>query len=147
MSAISDIAEAVKTILNVPTFSPPFTATRGYLPVFELEDMNTLHVTVVPRTETILPASRSQNQHDYQIDIAVQQRFSDDTNAVIDPLMTLVEAIKDYLKQLQLVGNATALDSSWVRTANEPIYDPAHMSKWRQFTSLLTVTYRVFRPL
>jgi len=49
VSVITDIAEAVKDALNGQDFSQAFTAERHYQPLFELKDMKTLHVTVVPR--------------------------------------------------------------------------------------------------
>ena len=29
--------------------------------------------------------------------------------------------------------------------ANEPVFAPEHLEQWRQFTSVLTVTYRMRR--
>ncbi|MBI5864862.1 MAG: hypothetical protein HZB38_10205 [Planctomycetes bacterium] len=58
MSTVIDIADAVVASLNAGTFSQTFEAERKYQPVFELPDMQTLHVSVVPRSVSITTATR-----------------------------------------------------------------------------------------
>ena len=142
MAVIADIADAVKDELNGHEIRQVFDATRVYVPVFDLPDMKTLHVTVVPKAMAVQRASRSQNQHDYQIDVAVQKKLTAADDAEIDPLMTLVEEIAEFLAGQRLATYQTAV---CVDVANEPIYSPEHMEQLRQFTSVLTLTYRVLR--
>ena len=73
------------------------------------------------------------------IDIAVQKKFTADTPEVLDPLMDLVQQISDYFQMRPLPG----VGALWVKTENKPIYAPEHMQELRQFTSVLTLTYRV----
>ena len=49
MSHITDIAQAVTDDLNSAEFSVPLQAVRHYQPVYELSQMQSLHITVVPR--------------------------------------------------------------------------------------------------
>ena len=144
MAVVTDIAEAVKDELNGGSFSQSFTAERHYQPVFELPEMKTLHVTVVPKGMTINPASRGLIQHDYQIDIAVQKKFStgDGGNTELDALMTLVEEIGDFFRRRRLSGLPNA---ACVKIENTPIYAAEHMEQLRQFTSVITLTFRVLR--
>ena len=62
--------------------------------------------------------------------------------AELDGLMGLVEEIADFLRGRRLAG---AQDASWVRTANAPVYSAEHLGELRQFTSVLTLTFRVLR--
>jgi hypothetical protein len=142
MAIITDIADAVVTELNGHTFSQPFTAQRFYRPVFDLAEMSVLHVSVVPRGMTIERLDRSRNQHDMQIDIAVQKKCQTCDNAELDALMALVEEIADFFRLRRLTAYPNAV---WVRTENVPVYAPEHLEEYRQFTSVLTLTFRVVR--
>ena len=152
MSVIVDIADALSDDLNDEgnDFSMDFTAARAYQALLELSEMKDLHVTVVPKGVVLAPADRSRVQHDVQVDIAVQKKLgpaSDDEEeydeqAELNGLMGLVEEIADFLKFRRLGSQPTA---AWVKTDNDPIYSQDHLERLRQFTSVLTVTYRVVR--
>lgn len=141
MAKIIDIAEAVKDALNVGEFSQSFTTKRHYQPVYDLADFKTLRVTVVPKGLEVEPVSRSETSGEYQIDVSIQKKFTTGDNAELDPLMTLVSEIADFLTRRHLtVGEATAF---WLKTENTPIFAANHMEEYRQFTSLLTLTYKL----
>ena len=142
MAVITDIAEAVVAEINAGTYSQPITAQRAYLPVFDLEDMQDLQVTVVPKSLTTLPGGRAHNQHDYAIDVAVQQKLQTTDDAEIDDLMTLVDEIADQLRFKRLTSFPNAV---WLKTENEPVYAQEHLQEMRQFTSILTFTFRLMR--
>jgi len=138
MAMIADIAGAVVTALNGHTFSQPFTAARAYLPVFDLKDMKDLRVTVVPRGVEMSTAGRGLAASDIQIDVAVQKKLASADNAEIDALMALVQEIAEFIRSTGRFG-----DGSWVRTENVPIYSPEHLGELRQFTSVLTLSFKV----
>ena len=139
MATIIDIAEAVKDELNGGTFSQPFTAQRYYQPVFDLQNMKTLHVTVVPKDIEMQLATRNTSQFDCRVDVAVQKKLTAGDLAELDELMSLVEEIATFLCKRKL---ALAPQVVWIKTVNEPIYAGEHMQEFRQFTSILTLTYR-----
>ena len=141
MSVVIDIAEAVKETLNGHSFAQPFAATREYRPTFELKDMATLHVTVVPHAVEIASLSRTKHQYDVQVHVAVQQKFKEDIATELDPLMDLVEEIMDFWRLKRLADQG----ATCVAVANTPIYAAEHMAELRQFTSLITLTFRLFR--
>jgi len=141
VSVVVDIAEAVKEALNGHSFSQPFTATRQYRPAFELKDMTDLHVTVVPHAVEVTSLSRSMQQYDVQVHVAVQKKFTEDSPAELDPLMDLVEEVMDFFR-LRKLGNTGA---TCMGVANAPVYAAEHMAELRQFTSLVTLTFRVMR--
>ena len=141
MSAfILQIADAVVEELNGQEFSQEFTAVRRVLPLFKLKDMDTLHVTVVPKTLGIAVASRGSYQYDYAVDIGVQQHLTDIESETGD-LLALVEEIAEFFKGRSLED----LGVVCVAVANEPVYAPDHMQQKSLFTSLLTLTFRAWR--
>ena len=140
MAVIVDIAEAVKDELNAGSFSQPFTSERAYQPTFKLEEMQTLHVTVVPKGVTTAAATRSEDQYEYSIDIGIQKKFQEQSE--LDGLMALVEEIADFLKRRTL---SSCPEAVWVSNENTPIFAREHLDELRQFTSVLTVSYRVLR--
>jgi hypothetical protein len=142
VSVIVNIADAVVAELNASGLLPGVTAQRAYRPTFVLEEMKDLHVTVVPRGVEMSGVSRSMVQSDVQIDIGVQKKPMELVQAELDGLMALVEQIADHLRGRRLTG---APDASWVKTENNPIFAAEHLEQLRQFTSVLTVTYRVLR--
>ena len=140
MATAVNIAEAVKEELNNGEFSQTFTAERHYQPVFELKDMKTLHVTVVPKDVELQLATRNTSQHDCRVDVAIQKKLETTDLAEIDELMGLVEEIITFLSRRKLASVPGAL---WIRTVNEPIYAAEHLEQFRQFTSIVTLTYRM----
>jgi len=143
-----DIADAVVAELNGtsgPKVGQPPTALnarRFYRPVFDLAEMKDLHVTVVPKGLEMRVADRTLVQHDCSIDVAVQKKLQTADNAEIDGLMALVEEIADFFRLRRLVSQPNAI---WVRTENSPVYSQEHLEQLRQFTSVLTLTFRVLR--
>jgi hypothetical protein len=115
--------------------------------VFDLAEMADLHVSVVPRAIDIAGATRSASQYDVQIDIGVQQKLTSapgggELDQQVPVLCELVDQIAAYLTRRVLQAMPTVV---WVRLANDPIYAPEHLSQLRQFTSVLTLTYRITR--
>lgn len=142
MSVILDIADAVVASLNAGSFALQFQAERKYQPVFELPDLQTLHVSVVPKSLAITIAARDSGYFDSAIDIGVQKKVNPEQPDELDALMNLVEQIADHLRMKRLENAPGAI---WLGIANEPVFAPEHLDQHRQFTSVLTVTYRVRR--
>ena len=142
MSVVINIADSIVAEVNAATLSLPFTAKRHFVPSFELKDMQEMHVSVVPKGIVITKSDRSRNTCDAQVDIAIQKKFNTGDAAEIDPLMDLVEEIADFFRLRRLDSYPSA---HWIRTENAPIYSQEHWDELRQFTSVLTFTFRVVR--
>jgi hypothetical protein len=56
--------------------------------------------------------------------------------------MQLVEETADFLRTQPLAGFPSARCAD---VANEPVFAPEHLEAFRQFTSVLTLTFRVWR--
>ncbi len=136
------IGDAVVAELKKGTFSLAFVPERKYAPDWKLGQLDTLRVTVVigPIDDTM--AARNVPQEDDEISIGVQQRVSAETNAVIDPLVDLVSEIKDFLRGRAL---ADCPEARWVSSSVDPPYDLDQLKEDHQFTSVITLRYRVLR--
>jgi hypothetical protein len=141
MAVILDIADAVVAQLNAATFSQPVTAVRHFQPKFELSEMTDLKVSVVPRSLASKSLDRNRDSFDYLIDVAVQQK-TDMSQAALDALMTLVEEIADHFRTQPLT---TYPNARCTEVKNEPVYALEHLDEFRQFTSVITLTFRAWR--
>ena len=141
MSVITDVADAIVVELNAATFSQTVNAVRAYLPQYKLTEMQTLHVTVVPKGIVIANPDRSRSQSDYSFDVAVQKKFSTGSNEELDALLQLVQDIVLYFRHTQRLESFP--NAIWMKTEVPVLYAPDHMEQLRQFTSVLTLTYRV----
>lgn len=143
-SLIADLAGSIVTKLNAEAFSLPFDATREYHPVIDVQELSTLHVTVVPKSAEYATANRTQLQADPQIDIGILKKLDtgDDAEelAETDSLMALVEEIVQFMFDTRAFGDARYLGAE-----NAPIVSQEHLGK-RLFVSVLTVTFRVVKP-
>ena len=140
-ACIVAIAEAVTAELNGNAFGQPFTAQRLYLPTFDLQSMSELKVTVVPKGITSASLDRSRDSFDYQIDVAIQKKVPSQVET-IDSLMLLVEEIGDHFRTNPLSSFPGA---RCVNVENRPVYAPDHLQELRQFTSVITLTFRLWR--
>jgi len=145
MSLITTIADAIVTELNAApsgTFAQPFTAARHYRPQFDLAELKTVRVSVVPKGIAITGLMRSANQNDVSVDVAVQKKVTEGDTAELDGLMLLTEQIADFFRLRRLTALPEAL---WTKTDNVPVYSPEHLETKQVFTSVLTFTFRVVR--
>ena len=142
MATVLQIADSVTAQLNAAQLSQPFHAQRLYVPDFDLEDMRELRVSVVPRELAILAHDRTTSKYNARIDVAVQRKFDSGTNTEIDPLVVLIEEIGDLfrLKRLDSMPEARC-----IQVEHPVIYSHEHWEQFRQFTSLLTLTFQLSR--
>jgi len=141
-STIIALADAIVAKLLDGTGSLPCEIAGGYRPVVELPALGTVKVTVIPKSLAISAATRADGFYDCAVDIGVQRKVNADDPAELDALTSLVEEIGDHLRYHKLDGFAVA---AWLALENEPVFAPEHLEQHRQFTSVLTVTYRVRR--
>lgn len=142
------IADAMVAFLNALTLSHPFTAERKYVPSYALEDLAAIRVPVVPRTLEQEMADRSRVDETYAIDVGILKHLNcsdDQVEAAADPLMLFTQQLAEALRNqrtLSLTGGAVA---AWTGLTNDPLYIPEHLTTMRQFTSVLTTTWKVVR--
>jgi hypothetical protein len=137
---ILQLADLLVAELNAYSFSQTFQAVRGYLPTFELPDMDTLRVTVVPKQDDGKLDTRASSVHEFAIDIGIQKKPPTIDNADLDPLMYLVQEIADYFLFGKRPGGTTLITPQ-VRI----LFLQEHLQKFRQFTAVLTLTFKGWR--
>lgn len=140
MSMIAGVTKAVVDELNAASFSLPFRAERFYHPELALPENKELRVAVAPKGVTREMLDRNRQKRDVEVYIAVMKKYTRGTPEEVDPLMHLAEEIGDFFTGKMLVSTPPAL---WVKTVHDPATAIEHMEKLRQFTSLLTVTFRI----
>jgi len=132
------ICEAVKDKINGTVYSQAATAIVRLLPIYKLSDMGVLHVTIVPSNIDTAAITRGHNQSDYDVDIAIQKRLDDTIETGGKALMLLVQEIDESFRRKQL----TEYPAVWTASRYKTIYDPEHLETMRQFTCILTLTFR-----
>ena len=141
MATVSAIASAVAAKMNATGFSQEFEAEVVFRPIFDLRNLKTLKVSVVPRAVSFERASRNANSRLVQVDIGIQRKLTDESD--IESLLELVEEITLCFgvgKRLPEYPEALC-----VEIENEPVYAPEHIEQYRQFTSVVTLTFEVIR--
>jgi hypothetical protein len=97
-------------------------------------------VTVVPREDDGRLDTRSSSVHDYAVDIGVQKKPEAIENANLDPLVLLTQEIADFFLFGKHPASATLITPQ-VRI----LFLQEHLIKYRQFTSVVTLTFRGWR--
>jgi len=141
MSRITDIADAIAADLNAETFSVDFTAVRTCLPSFDLTDLADLQVCVVPVAKSSTRASRGSWEDGHEIHVGVQQKLTNVTNAVIDPLMELVEEIEDFLRASKFGSGAAICEKVDI----VPVVNLLALRDNRVFQSVLALELKGWR--
>jgi hypothetical protein len=136
------VAEAVKAELAGATLSLPFTATREYVPQYDLKDVDGLRVIAIPKENTITTLDRQRNSNEVSVDVGVMRKVATFTPAALDPLSDFVQEVIDFLDRRPLAGYPSA---KWIRAANSPLYAPDWLKEKLVFISVHTVTYTVAR--
>jgi hypothetical protein len=141
VATVTAIANAVAAKLNATGFSQEFEAEVVFRPIFDLRNLRDLKVSVVPRAVSFARASRQADSRLVQIDIGVQRKLSEQVD--VEPLLELVEQITLCFGVGKRLPDYSA--ALCVEIENEPVYAPEHIDQYRQFTSVVTLTFEVIR--
>jgi hypothetical protein len=136
---VLQLAEKIVQTLNSGSFGLAFTAVRTLFPFYELKDLSTLHVTVVPKAVNIATATRSSSEFDYQIDIAIQKAVKSPDDAEVTALTELALAIaKSFRNKIYQDIGAVCFKQSI-----DPLYSVEHIQPPSVFTSVVTLNFKV----
>ena len=140
---IITIANALAEWLKARSFSQPVTVARRHVVQFDLKDLKTTQVSVVPADWDSQVLTRVGDKLGFQIDVAVQQKLSASDLAASDALMGLVWEIEQAIKRLRL---ATTPPAQWTKVEKipgcEPGFAPEHLGQeFRTFTSVRRHTF------
>lgn len=139
MNRMAALLEAVVAELNNEGWSLDFEAVREYRPRVTLADLQNLRVTVVPRSLVIEPSSRGEDIWEYQIDIAIQRKLSEDSSEEIDALTRLSQEIVSHFRHRRLAGLPSCV---CVKVENDTISAVEHLDELLCFTGIVTLSFR-----
>lgn len=155
VSVAAQIADEVVTLINAAStanaFAPlTFTAKRRWAVLNSKEQLATLTVSVVPEPPKSQPASRSYWQHDYIIDIGVQQAIpaaSTDDPAFVDPLALLLDSILGYCQGDDSTGKSRRVlpttQAGLISHEYKALADPDMLRQEGVYTGVVALTYRL----
>ena len=130
-----EISKQLAAVLNSGQFSQEFTAAARALPEYDLAQLKSLAVSVVPKSAEIVNLTRAVTNLEIEVDVALQKKVSKDLDGDVEELLKLVSEIVKFLNRKDISG------AKFKKIANEPIYSSEHLNEKRLFTSLITVTY------
>ena len=111
------------------------------MPLYDIKQLGTLRVSVVPASIESVVMSRASTRHSVAIDIGIQKMVGPDIETDIETLTSIVDEICLYVKRLNLDTTPAA---KFVDVQNDPIYSIAHIDGFQTFTSVLHMRYVVF---
>lgn len=127
MSNIVDLAAAVADSLA------DYNAEVLYFPTFDLRDLETMRVIVVPVNPEYKTVSRSAHEELLKVQIGFLKRGCEDD-------------LSDLLQTVEALGlsflNKKLLNATCVCVAYNPIYSPEHLRERGQFTSVIELTFK-----
>jgi len=134
------MAKAVASELNRDQeFTVPFDAVFSVKPGYELKELDTIRVVVVPKTLEIERVSRVSSKYIVTVDVGVMQRLGKMTpEEAVETFGDLVDEIADFLSDRELEDFKAA---TFVNLTNDPIYVPDYLTQNRTFMSVLSVRY------
>ncbi|MDR1491460.1 MAG: hypothetical protein LBT05_01870 [Planctomycetaceae bacterium] len=141
MSIATDVTNAIVAQLKQQTFSQPFEPVMFVLPSFEPSELQTLRVSIVPRTLEIEPITRNSSKYTVGVDVGIQRRINETPEETVASLGSLVDEIAEYLRATPLKQFPAA---QWNNASIDPLYVPEHLQQKRIFTSILNVKYVLF---
>ena len=137
-TAIS-IADEVVTSLNGFSYGIAFTAARKLWPFYELKDLSSLKVTVVPKSVEMTMMTRTAMEFNYQIDIAVQKSVTSPDASEVSTLMDLAVSIANSFRSKVY----SALGAVCFKQTIDPLYSIDHIAPPSVFTSVIVLTFKV----
>jgi hypothetical protein len=143
-SRIIKLSDAVVDRLNSAGLSQSITAQRLFRPVFDLEALAQLHVTVVPVRQEKELLGHARTGKTIVLDVCVQKTIDPNNLSTVDRLLEFVDEIDSYLelRELPKMTNAQWMKSEMVDGA-EAGYAPEHFDQHHCFTGILRLTYKV----
>ena len=130
MSEVLKLAEAVTAELS------EYNAELMFYPEFELRDLETMKVAVVPVATEYKTLSRTSHEELLKVQIGFMKRGIEDE---LPELLHTVESLGLGFLNKKLAG------AICIGVGYNPIYSPEHLRERRQFTSVMELTFKQIR--
>lgn len=137
------VALVLTAAVEAEAFSLEFAVSRAYVPRVDISEGegDELQAIVAPARESLTARETRGTWGDrHRLDIAILKRVADDANATIDPLMRLVQEVRDFTG-LHRLEYETGRFAALMEVANRPTYDQDKLDVEKVFFSLITLTY------
>jgi hypothetical protein len=131
-AVIVDIAEYIKDEINNSDISD--VAERNYIQHERLEKITGTEIWVQPNEHRIERATRTQDQHEYDIDVSLFKRCK--TTAETDDLVLLSEEIYQFLRSLEINGSLPSV------VTMPTMFSPDDLLEHNLFAAVITVTVK-----
>lgn len=125
-----------------------FTAKRGYIVTFTLQQLKQLQVVCVPKSFETQSGDETGWERKLAVDIGVMCKLTalpirngDELNPLIDPLMCLVSLIVDHFLDADFEADCGYPVDKEAGVQNAPIYSQKALREQSQFTSVITVHF------
>lgn len=141
MSLMTDLQAAVVSRINLGTYSESFTATAAYFPIYRLEDLATLKVTVAPNDDEETIESRNATIDELSVAVGIQKKLEGAGETGVAALDTLAEAIRTRLT----LHSFDAVGARFYRVSRRPYVAWDRFEADRVFQAFVVVTYKVRR--
>lgn len=140
------LADAICERINGGTYDGwTFEATREFEPAYELDDMATVKVSVIPAAKESKFGSRGESDRTYTVDVAIQKKLASqsqsDRRDELDDLTGLVSAIEQRLDRVGYSRDNTRT-AKWIGSQIDPLWVEEHLREFGQFSSVIRLTYR-----
>lgn len=149
--SLADVAEGCVSLLHSSSLSRPFVAVREWLPRFDLADLGTDVKVCVTAGDSyaVTRTSRTSWNRDPEIRVVIIGALtSEPYDDQIDSLMAFVEEVRTvfataYVDLAETMGcDAVRVQATSIES--DPPLSIEALEQLRQFTSVLSITFRVF---
>jgi hypothetical protein len=134
------VADSIESVMDDLWTDGEAHVTRSYRPVFDLEDLDVLQITVTPAAMDMAPIGRGEWDRRLGVLVAVQRRCGSEDTERLDDLAGLVQGITDHLTDRRLDGHPEA---RFEGVETDPLYHPDVLETKRVFLAPSLVKYRI----
>ncbi|HID74471.1 MAG TPA: hypothetical protein EYP56_00565 [Planctomycetaceae bacterium] len=145
-SLIAEVADAVTVELNDYQFSQTFNAQRKWRAKYDLRDLSTLRVAVVPGPFTYEALDRRSDKVQIATDLVVLKRGDPDANSEVDPIVALGEEFLAHFRSKNLSAgsrNIVCVDPRMLVNPADAAVDPDHLHDHRTMVIVIRLTWLV----
>lgn len=128
------MANVVEISKSVANYLSDFEATFSTIPEFSLKQLEKRRIVVVPMNTSYKIISRGAIEEECKVSVGVLKRITDDE---LEKMISFVSYLATYLL------GSTHCGSKCVLSEYDPLYYPEHLRENRQFTSIITLTFKM----
>jgi|SRR6185295_15630783 len=152
-AVVREVAQGVADLLNRQMFSQNFLASRQWIAVNDIEELEFVLVQVVPPdTRTITRASRGKDLHAFTLNVTAQKRLTGKNNEGdvapvkdCDAAADFCQELEDFLLDAETSSITTDAGPKAVPLEAEATWDKEKLETQGIFAVNIAVAYRIYR--